>query len=68
MNDKRQRTDIISWLFQLPLKDFNAEDAQSIDLGEELKSFKRVSFYWVEAPGKVLSIILKLPRPAGSEC
>ncbi|EDR08850.1 uncharacterized protein LACBIDRAFT_326431 [Laccaria bicolor S238N-H82] len=50
--------------FQLPLKDFK-DHAQSIDLanGEKLKSFEEVLFYWVEAPGEVLSMIL--PRPAG---
>ncbi|KAK2459845.1 hypothetical protein APHAL10511_008166 [Amanita phalloides] len=51
--------------FQLPLEDFNEDYAQSINLedGQKLKSFNDVSVYWMNEPGKVLSVII--PRPAG---
>ncbi|KAM6497143.1 hypothetical protein JOM56_007616 [Amanita muscaria] len=55
--------------FQLPLEDFNEDYAQSINLedGQQLKSFKRISFYWKADPEEeALSVIL--PRPAGNEC
>lgn len=44
-------------------------DANDIKLedGQQLTSWKSISFYWEEAPADdILSVIL--PRPAGSEC
>ena len=61
--------DINSWQFQLPLDGFNKDCAESVKLedSQRLKSFKRISMYWMTNPGEeVLSVIL--PRPAGSEC
>ncbi|KAF8229807.1 hypothetical protein L208DRAFT_150294 [Tricholoma matsutake] len=52
---------------QLPLESLGEDYAQSIKLedGQELKTWKCVSFYWKEEPAEdVLSVIL--PRPPGT--
>ncbi|KAF8344474.1 hypothetical protein F5887DRAFT_1159528, partial [Amanita rubescens] len=52
--------------FQLPLRNFNEDSAQSIKLedGQLLEPEMEISSYWMEDPGKILSVIL--PRPAAT--